>query len=818
MHPRRLSLLARRLLTSLLTSLATALLLATPALAQSAPHSHLLPASSVAVISHIPGGIDLSVLEPALAGLDVVGVSEIFANLTGVALAGEQGLTFDGLISSVLGNGMTGMAEVCPQLSSIDGGSGFTYLAGPLTVAVTVSQFRPMPGFIALLTPSDGARASAMVSAIASCFQTETVVLDQDGVRLYQFGGSTDGRGTLAFFDDVALLASDTDLARAVVRLARGSNEPSLRSSAVGAVAAEVTRPGLSVVVDGDAIANLAAAFTPATTSGADPLTDRLVASLRTLGGFGMHIALRDGAFEISTVLTPNQAGGDATLARMLTCEGCSPISLPDELPAGTVTVAAGTLPVNDLVTWIDGWLSASESMTGETMNVRGLVSEYLGLDLDAGLLNWWDGAWYSVQLGLPGVDMNTFLHGVDTITVLPVRSEAAAAASLDQWAAGLTNLTRLAPPGVLQALFGMVSFDEPGSDDEAPLFHATDVTYRGVSYQRWRSAPVLDVAVMVEDGQLIIATPASVMRRVIDFRIDAARGAMDAHMQSALPRVARGAVAYAVHDFPRALAHYASIIDTVSTPVASAMTMSFDDVGYGYDEYYYDDFWNDYSEDLSITGMGGYPEDHFGANPRLPESAYYYLWLGSYTEVEITSDSVIEGMNLGIVYDLAGLTPGETILIEVEDPEPYTIDTMLFLFDLTNGRVIAANDDAPSTYRSAIVFEVQEGIDYAAVVTSWSGMSTGRVLVSATVVGAEDDSFDESAGIVAPEYPSEWDDDFEFEDFDVYEPTFSEILRLFDFASGFVDGLARMSGVSVSATHVDGGVVRSSFVVPLRR
>ncbi len=811
-----------------LVALTAALITLSPALAQGGPHSHLLPASTVAAVSYLPGGIDLSVLEPALADLDVAGANEIFTRLSGVSLLGERDLTFDGLITAVIGDAVSSMAAECPQLTTVTAG-GFDYLAGPVTVAVTASQFDPLPGVVALLTPADGTRAAALVSGVASCFQAGTTSLQQDGVDLYQFGGATGGGGVLSFFDDVVLLASDADLARSVARLARGSTEPSFRSSAVGAVAAEVVRPGVSVVVDGGAIANLAAVY-DAGNPGADPLTDRLIASLRTLGGFGLHIGLGDRGLEVSTVLTPNEAGGDAALASLLACAGCVSLAPPSELPGGTVTVAAGTLPIGHLAEWIDGWLATSAAMTGETTDLRGLVSEYLGLDLDAGLLSWWDGVWYSVQLELPDVDLQTFLHGASSVTVLPVSSEAAAVAAIDQWAAGLSNLARLAPTGVLQALFGMVAFEaDSDPDGEAPLFYANDVTYRGITYQRWRAAPVLDIGVMVEDGQLLIATPASAMRQIIDFRSGAARGTMDARLQSAIASIPHGAVGYTVHDLPRALAHYASLFDTVATPIASSITMSLNDLvsdmtGFGDDDlydYYDDDFWNDYSDDLSPTGMGGYPADHFGANPRLPETPYNYLMLSSTVETEITSDSQIARMNLGLVYDLAGLTPGELVLVEVEDPDPYTIDTMLFLFDLSNGQVVAANDDAPNTNRSAIVFEVQEGVDYAAVVTSWSGMSTGRVVLSASLLssdGLEETPADLGAvtppGIVEPEYPSEWDD----LEVDAYEPTFSELLQLFDFASGFIDALARISGVLVSSTHVDDGVVRSTLVVPIGR
>lgn len=829
-----------------ITAIAVALLVVTPAAAQSTLHANLLPGSTVAVVSHIPRGIDLSVLEPALANLDVDGVREIFARLAGFPLpVGEDDLTFDGFVATVVGEAVAGLAEACPTVAAHRDQATLDYLDGPLTVAVSFSQFNPLPGVLALLAPTDMARAAALVDALVPCFE-ESTVLQQDGVDLYQvgsFGGEPGGLAVLAYFDDVVLLASDPDLARAAIRLARGSTEPSFASSAAGAVAAEIVRPGLSLVVDAGALANLMAAFGGGGpgAGGADPLTDRLVASLRTLGSFGVHAALPSQGMELRTVLAPNPAGGDAALARLLTCAGCSLLGTPEALPSGAATVAAGAVPIRELVDWLDGWLAASAALTGESVDLRGLVSEFLGFDLDAGLLDWWDGSWYTAQLDLPDANLRTLLHGVSSVTVLPVSSESAAAAAVERWGAGLTNLARIAPTGLLQALLGGVSFGGPGvgPDGEAPLFYASEVSYRNVSYQRWRAAPALDIGVLVDGGQLVIATPAAVMRQVIDVRLGAPGTASDPRLQSALAAIPRGAVGYTVHDLPRALRHYASLIDLVATPIASAVGLSltdmvsdltgFDDDFYYGDDWYDDEYWyGESGDDLGPTGMGGYPPDYLGPDPRRPGTPIRVLEVPSVVETEITFDDYLAGSSMGLVYDLAGLNPGDLVQIEVIDPTSFTIDTFLFLFDLTNGQIVAANDDAPSTNRSAIVFEVQGGIDYAAVVSSWSGSSTGAVVLSAAVLESATGAGAGPAGTQPPGTtvpppafgePGESDerDDRGESAANLPTPTFEEMLQLFDFLSGFLDGLAELSGVVVGSTQVDGGVVRSTLLVPLR-
>lgn len=811
--------LLRRTPAALASSLllAAALLLPATAAAQDGPLSHLLPEATIAVIDYVPGGGDFGILQEVLDDLDVAGVWSIVASLTGEPAAAPAPVpTLTGLFEAALSGAADELAADCPQAADL---LDLEAVTGPVTLGVSLSAARPLPGVVALLRPADAGTAGSLIDALAACLPGGGDLQEAD-VTLHLLGDGPDGPVVLARLDGLVIATGDPDLARAVVRLARGSSEPSFRASALGASLAGSSRPGIGFILDLAALADLAGNSPDLE---ADPLVERLTASLKTLGGFSAHAAFTARGLTIQSSLATNPTGGDPTLARLITCADCVAPGPPPQLPTGGVMLSAGTLPVVDLVGWIDDWLASAASLTGDSSSLRELSSEYLGLDLDAGLLDWWDGTWYAVQLDLPGSDVRGWLQGASGVTALPVTSEAAAVAAIEVWGAGLKNLAGALPGGLWQALLGAPAFggldaDSAGAAD-APLFATMPVTHRGVTYQRWRAPLAIDLGVMVADGHMLIASPSSLMRQVIDQRSGAAPTADDAQLRAAIAALPAGTTSYSVADVPRVLRHFASLLDLVATPAASAVALSLDEmaadlVGLGDDSFGDFDFDSDFGgfeSDGGPTGMGGYPADYLGPDPRASDAPTLVLSVPSSSEHEITFDTSLADSSLGLVLELSGLSAGDLVEIEVLDPSSYEVDPLLFLFDMTNGRIVAANDDAPGVERSAVIFEVMAGIDYAAVVTSWMGDATGTVIVNASVLSNGADGIEEPGEAPADE-GSAGDSAAQ-----PRTPTFEEVLRLFDFVTGFLDGLADRSGVGVWTVTVEDNVVRSTLVVPAR-
>jgi len=103
--------------------------------------------------------------------------------------------------------------------------------------------------------------------------------------------------------------------------------------------------------------------------------------------------------------------------------------------------------------------------------------------------------------------------------------------------------------------------------------------------------------------------------------------------------------------------------------------------------------------------------------------------------EASIESTHQLPNGDLGVVFVLAGLTPGTTATIEMLDPRrSFDMDTYLYLYDLGTGQIIADDDDSPDLNRSAITFTVERGVQYAAIASSWGGSDTGPFVLAVSV------------------------------------------------------------------------------------
>jgi hypothetical protein len=762
------------------------------------PLAGLVPATAVLVLHVGPGGGDLSrfgdLLEEhereALTGL-LERLGAAFDDEFGVGLDPNGGGVFTALIAE--------LADECPAVSDVWAPGDEAGLAGEGVLAVSMSPFNPVPGFVAAHRPNDVPFATAVQDALVACFDGG-LGLVQDDVPLWVLGDGGDMPLVVARIDGTFLAGSEPELVRAAVRLARGSSEPSHLGTAVGRAAADLHDGGLGVTVDLAALAETLAALrgTMPTDPELEPFLDRALATMRSVGGAAARIKLEPDALLVDAIVVTDPGGGDPRLAAMIACSDCR-AGPPALMPAGAVAVSANSVPLLDLVAWIDGWLADAGALIGEPLDLRSVVAMATGLDLDGALLDWIGTGWHSAQLAPLGTDVRGWIVGPGTVAVVEVRSEAAAQGGVRAWRAAADELGP-----ALAALLDDVT--GPGAVTAAPegasgWLAVRELEYRGVPYERWRIGPTTDLGIAVLSGHLAVAWPASALQAVIDVHLGADAIGVDPVLGPALAAIDAAAAGYAVVDVARHLRAAAALADLAAAPLASAIaavtSIDFPAAGSPFD----DDFGFGFGFE-----PGALTEPHWDPTALGPDP------LGDLFPIElevpgtfvgtIMEDIVLPSGIRGTPLELVGLVAGEVVEVEMVDPSgSYVIDTYLYVIDLDAGTVLFVNDDAPDVTRSEVVFEVQPGVRYGVIATSWSRSDVGAFRLTASVQGASPVAEETDAPL------------------DVALPpvTFDEALTVTDLLPLVLERLADRVGVATSVTVIDGAVRRDSWRLPLR-
>jgi hypothetical protein len=786
-------------------------LLGLPPLALAQGPADVLPATTVAAFSLSPtsGG---AVFEEVLASLDLEGARATLARFA--AFVGDDE------VAAAFGNGVADdLAASCPAAADRLGAEGLAALHGPAVLAVSVSPFNPLPALLAVARPDDADAAAALQDTLIDCFGSD-LFLSEGDVRLHVLGDGGDFPLVVARSSGLFVAGSEPEVVRAALRIAAGSSEPRFVDTPLGRAAAPLMGDGMAMAVDTAALATVLEAFVglvPA--QEAEPAIDRLLATLRTAGGFAARMTLDADGIRFDSVTTPDASGGDATLLRLLACEVCRPAA-PQLVPTGVVSLQGHVLSLTDLVAFLDGFLADLGASGAERRDVRSTFRELAGVDLDAALLDWIGTSWHVAQLAPFDTDLRSWIMGPATLTVVPVLSEEAARAGIALWRDALERL----PSGALVLADAFVPAADDGEGVDGFL-SVRSLSFRGIDYERWRIGPSVDVAVAVVGGHLVIASPAVAMRAAIDVAHGAPDVAADPLLGPALRALPANATGYTVVDVPRVLGGLAAVSDALAAPLASAVAL-FPAMSETRPTWQDDDdwAWDDWEWDVEggMTGLSNF-DGRFGAEPwATPEALLEPMEVPGARTLALREETVLADEAIGVVVPLLGLLPGDVVEIELLDPTAFAVDTYLYLYDLDAGLLVADNDDAPGTDRSFIVFEVVEGVRYAVVATSYSGSDTGELLLSVAVRSRSDESAadaEEPEAPVGAETPVEPDTSLGDERGSEERrfPTFAEVVALFDTVTEFLDALAERSGVAMGWTEVSDGVVRSTLRIPLR-
>ena len=116
----------------------------------------------------------------------------------------------------------------------------------------------------------------------------------------------------------------------------------------------------------------------------------------------------------------------------------------------------------------------------------------------------------------------------------------------------------------------------------------------------------------------------------------------------------------------------------------------------------------------------------------QIGSESVHTITVPAHVEGSVASANVLPNGDLGAVFVLDGIGAGTTVMVEMVDPRrSWGMDTYLYLYDLSAGRIIADDDDSPDIHRSEIIFSVESGVRYAVIASSWGGRATGPFVLT---------------------------------------------------------------------------------------
>ena len=519
----------------LLTCAALVFVQVTFAFAQ--PLSALAPAETVLTLGYQTSGEGGSnALKDDLAELDWAGARETleqlatlieangsgdFGDTSGGAGNEDRSSFTDNVGDEVLGGlldslgardmGQTMLSEACPELlgerfKNVENGA----LDALLTVSV--SPFNPVPAATALLRIEDEEVASTyaeMQEVIIRCAErgSEVVRLEQGGVPLYVVGDGGDFPVIIGHLDNLFFAGSNPEVVRGVVRRAQGNSEANFAEGRLYSKASDLLETdGVSFGLNVAGLAQIAENFGGLFVSGPEmeAAFERGLAILRTVEGFAGSIRTTSAGLSAESLTLVNPEGGDAELAELLLCETCS-VSSPFLAPEMSVGVNAQYVAWEPIFDYLQGVLDDLEPLVGD-LDIKAILREELGLDLDTALFDWLGNEVYSVVLEPFSADLGTLFYGSAQAFYAPVTSREAAEAGLGE----LAEVAKMA----------LEATDDMDIDEFSSQF--TDIatetyTYEDVEVTRYRSGINTDIGVAFLGNYLVVGTPAETLESLID-------------------------------------------------------------------------------------------------------------------------------------------------------------------------------------------------------------------------------------------------------------------------------------------------------------
>ena len=424
---------------------------------------------------------------------------------------------FSGILSEFLRDpgyqeeGRAVVEEVCPEIlderfREMEKGQADALLT------VSVSPFNPVPAVTALFRADEHTELYAdMQEVIVICAErsVEVVRLEQGEVPLYVIGDGGDFPVIIGRSGDLFFVGSNPEVLRGVVRRAQGSREANFaEGNLYGEASGVLEADGVSLSLNLAGLAQIAENFGGLFVDGPEmeAAFERGLAILRTLEGYAGSVRATSEGLEYESLTVVNADGGDPELADLLLCDTCT-VSSPFLAPETSVTVNAQYVALEPIFNYLQGVLNDLEPLAGESLDIKAILREEFGFDLDTALFDWLGNEVYALTLEPFSPDLGTLLYGQANALYVPITSREAAEA-------GFAELG--------EALSSALEASEDMAMDEFSSFLLGEVavettTYEGVEITRYRSGVNTDIGVAFLGNYLVASAPAEALEGLID-------------------------------------------------------------------------------------------------------------------------------------------------------------------------------------------------------------------------------------------------------------------------------------------------------------
>ncbi len=628
------------------------------------------------------------------------------------------------------------IAENCPAIADIDF-DNFA-LFGDEAILTVGFGASPIPAATAItrLSEDQSSTAFQVQQTVLECAKTEmgeesVTVLEEGDVSLYVVNDGGEMPVIIGSNNGVFFLSTDPNAARTVARLSSGSDEASLASSPLFAANGKISSDGLRFAVDFAAIADIVSPFKGLVVEGEpglEILFDRGMSVLRTLGTSVGSVSQSEEGLLAQSVLSANPEGGDPDLAKLMLCTDCS-VSVPDLAPIDSVSVSSQYLAVSEFFDYLQTWVDDLEDMVGP-MNVKELLAGQFGVDLDVLLFDWLGSEVHTINMEVASQKLSTLVYQPAQAIIFPVESieaaEEAAASFLELW------------PMVL-SMMEMIPQDEFSIETLAYVATSKE-EYNGVEYTRYRMSMNTDVAVTYIGNNLVTASPAYAIEKIIDVSLGniesiAAHPDYQSIVSSSAGTPMRGYV-----NTPAFWNASSELIGLFSQPAAFFLKTGLD---VAMETSSYDDF--DFIDDTTTSFF-----DEDLSSISATELELSALASTTLTETLALPENTDTSTTTSAYYLLDGLEVGSVVTATLDSVD---FDTYIRLIREADGgaQVIIDNDDYAGSYeQSQVSFMVEEGADYIVEATSYGSDAGGSfsVTVGAGEAISEDFEFFEAYAV----------------------------------------------------------------------
>ena len=619
--------------------------------------------------------------------------------------------------------------EFCPALAEVDW-QNFSLVGEEMLLTVGMNPYSPEPAItlMMLMGNDQAATAQEIQNAFFACAKEELgedmLELEEEGITLYVLDDGGDFPVIAGNVGNAHFLSSNVDTARAIVRLAKGADEPNLASTSLQQKRNEVlAEKGLSFSIDLAATAEVLSAFKGAIVEDevTEYLFDRGIAALNTIGGYASNIGIAPEGLLAESIVAANPEGGDSDLAELLLCSDCT-VSVPEFAPSDAVSISASYFALEEFMAYLQTWLDGLAPYIGE-MNMQELAMS-IGVDLDL-LLGWLGKEIQVVTLEPLSQNLSTLVYQPASAFILPVESVEAAEEGRAAWAS-FWPMIQMGLELMDDEEFPSAIFDYVASDT---------YEFEGVTIERYRFSFNVDIAVAYIDNNLIFASPPSAMHKLIT----TANGEIEnilsnTEFNTVYESLPEPVIGFSFGDNALHTRAYADLLGLFSQPIAFFIKIMLDQAlevtaNYGYDvEFPEEVLTNSYFEE-DLSSIEPTP---FDVGTSEPVS-------GNLALAEESTDTA--DMSVAY-YELTGLNVGDTVAATLSSQD---FDTYLTLIATTEegGEVILENDDFDGSYsESQVAFTAQEGVSgYIIEVRSYAGEGSGAY--SLTVEASEAPSAD---------------------------------------------------------------------------